>query len=257
MIVEYHRPKTVEEALSLLSRNGMLSIPMGGGSGIDRSSLEPIAVVDLQDLGLNTLRVRGNFLDLGATVTLQALLDFPRLQPALLQAIRHEANYNLRHVATVAGTLLVADGRSPFTTAMLALDARLALRTGNDQGKEEKIGLGDLLPIREERLPGRLITLITIPHTIRLAYTYVARTPADRPIVCAVVAAWPSGRTRVALGGFGSAPLLAMDGPEAKGAEIAAQNTYSQAGDEWATAEYRQEVAGVLVRRCMEEISSQ
>jgi CO/xanthine dehydrogenase FAD-binding subunit len=254
MIVEYHRPKTIEHALALLSRSGMRCLPMGGGSGIERSTLEPIAVVDLQDLGLNTLRARGNALDLGATVTLQALLDYPHLQTALLQAIRHEANYNLRQVATVAGTLVVADGRSPFTTAMLALDARLTLRTGNDQSKEEKIGLGDLLPIRKEKLPGKLITHITIPHTIRLAYTHVARTPADRPIVCAAVAAWPSDRTRVALGGFGAAPLLAMDGPGAEGAEIAAQNAYSQAGDEWATAEYRQEVAGVLVRRCVEEI---
>jgi len=254
MIVEYHRPKTVEEALTLLSRSGILSIPLGGGSGIDRSTIEPIAVIDLQDLGLNTLRARGNTLDLGATVTLQALLDYPRLQPALFQAIRHEANYNLRQVATVSGTLVVADGRSPFTTAMLALDARLTIRTGNDQSKEEKIGLGDLLPIRKEKLPGKLITHITILHTLRLAYTYVARTPADRPIVCAAVAGWPSGRTRVALGGFGAAPLLAMDGSGAEGAEIAAQNAYSQAGDEWATAEYRQEVAGVLVRRCVEEI---
>ena len=257
MIVEYHRPETIEEALTLLSRSGILSIPMGGGSGIDRTTLEPIAVVDLQSLGLNTIRTRGNSIEMGATATLQKLLEFTHIQSALSQAIQQEANYNLRQIATIAGTLMIADGRSPFTTAMLALDAQLTMRTNKGQSKDEKTGLGDLLPFRKERLTGSIIMQITIPHTVRLAYANVARTPADQPIVCVAVAAWPSGRTRVALGGYGAAPLLAMDGPEAAGADIAAQEAYSQAGDQWATAEYRREVAGVLVRRCVEEVSSQ
>jgi hypothetical protein len=83
---------------------------------------------------------------------------------------------------------------------------------------------------------------------VRLAYEYVARTPADWPLVCAGVAAWPSGRTRVALGGFGEAPWLAMDGPTAHGAEFAAADAYSQAGDAWATAEYRREMAAYADR---------
>jgi hypothetical protein len=55
----------------------------------------------------------------------------------------------------------------------------------------------------------------------------------------------------VALGGFGQVPVLAMDGPEMGGEEIAAQNAFSQAADEWASAEYRQEIAGLLVERCI------
>ena len=79
----------------------------------------------------------------------------------------------------------------------------------------------------------------------------IARTPADRPIVCVAAARWPSGRTRLALGGFGAAPTLAMDGPEDSGAQIAAASAYSQAGDEWASAEYRSEAAGILALRCL------
>jgi hypothetical protein len=48
--------------------------------------------------------------------------------------------------------------------------------------------------------------------------------------------------------------MLAMDGPEMGGEEIAAQNAFSQATDEWASAEYRQEIAGLLVKRCMTSI---
>jgi CO/xanthine dehydrogenase FAD-binding subunit len=45
-----------------------------------------------------------------------------------------------------------------------------------------------------------------------------------------------------------------MDGPEAEGAQAAAQNAYSHAVDDWASAEYRQEVVGVLTRRCIETL---
>jgi CO/xanthine dehydrogenase FAD-binding subunit len=101
-----------------------------------------------------------------------------------------------------------------------------------------------------------LITKVILPLNLRLAYEYVARTPADLPIICAAVAKWPSGRTRLALGGFGSAPTLAFDGTESLGIEVAAQNAYSQAGDEWASSAYRQEIAGVLARRCLEQIEA-
>jgi CO/xanthine dehydrogenase FAD-binding subunit len=92
---------------------------------------------------------------------------------------------------------------------------------------------------------------VRLPSNTRLAYESVARTPVDLPIVCAALAQWPSGRVRLALGGFGEAPVLAFDGPEPGGLEIAARDVYSRAGDEWASPEYRQEVAGTLAKRCL------
>ncbi|HJW91472.1 MAG TPA: FAD binding domain-containing protein [Anaerolineales bacterium] len=253
MISEYHRPETISEALALLARPGMPTVPMGGGTGLDRSSTTPVAVVDLQALSLYFLNARGNKMELGATVSLQTLLEDERLPSALQAAIRHEAAYHIRQVATLAGSLVSADGRSPFSTVMLAMDAELIYQPGED-GEEGRLSLGDLFSLRGESLRGRLITQATIPLNARQAYTYVARTPADLPIVCAAVARWPSGRTRVCLGGYGSAPRLVMDGEDSSGAELAACNAYSQAEDEWASAEYRQEVAGILVRRCVEAI---
>ncbi len=254
MIVEYNRPKTLEEALALLQRADPCTVPIGGGSALDRSSLEPIAVVDLQALGLNHLQQQGNVLEVGATATLQALLDQDGLQPALREAIEREASYNQRQAASIAGVLVAADGRSPFATALMALDAQLTLTAGNQA--ETQISLGDLLPVRVEKLRGRLIVQVKFPLNARLAYQSVARTPADRPIVCAAAAQWPSQRTRLALGGFGRAPVLAMDGPEADGAEAAARNAYQNAGDAWGAADYRSEAAGVLARRCMEGLQS-
>jgi CO/xanthine dehydrogenase FAD-binding subunit len=258
MIIEYHRPNTLQDALALLARPEPRTVPLAGGSVINQPSGQPVAVVDLQALGLDAVRERGNFLELGATLTLQGLLTFlesssslsPNYLHAFMKVVEHEATYNLRQVASVAGTLIAADGRSPFATLMLALDAALTFQPGDEQ-----VGLGDLLPLRSERLPGRLVTQVTIPMNLRLAYEYVARTPADRPIVCAAVSQWPSGRTRVALGGYGPAPVLAFDGTEAEGVEIAARSAYSQADDEWASAAYRQEIAGVLADRCLKDLS--
>ena len=249
MIVEYHRPEKLEDALALLSRLNPVSLPIGGGTTLDRSSPEPIAVVDLQSLDLDTLSEHSNTIELGACVTLQALLSFieeQRLESLMMlpKVLRHEASYNLRQVGTLAGTLMSADGRSPFTTAMIALDCTLTIAPGS-----EVVGLGEILPLRREFLPHRLITSLSIPKNVNLSYEFVARSPADLPIVCAAGAVWPSGRTRVALGGFGASPILVFDGNDGEGAELAAASAYSQAGDQWASAEYRQEIASVLTKR--------
>ncbi|MEW5871169.1 MAG: FAD binding domain-containing protein [Chloroflexota bacterium] len=255
MIIEYHRPATLEEALSLLARPEPLTLPLAGGTVLNQPGSASVAAVDLQALGLDQIQARGNSLELGATLTLQGLVEAAQVQqslPALVRASQHEASYNLRQVASLAGTLVAAGGRSPFATAMLALDAVLNIQPGDEQA-----GLGDWLPLREPRQPGRLITSLVIPLHARLAYEYVARTPADRPIVCAALAVWPSGRVRLALGGYGRTPRLAFDGTEAQGVEIAASSAYSQAGDEWASAAYRQEVAGVLAKRCLQSLNMQ
>jgi CO/xanthine dehydrogenase FAD-binding subunit len=112
--------------------------------------------------------------------------------------------------------------------------------------------LGDFLPLR----PRGLITSITVPTNVKLAFDYVARTPADKPIVCVALARWNSGRTRLAVGGYRKSPMLAMDGTEAEGVEAAAKNAFHEATDEWASAEYRMDVAATLAKRCLERLDS-
>ena len=247
MIVEYHRPDSLSRALELLARPGVETVPLGGGTALSRhAGPGPLAVVDLQNLGLDAIQGGGKQIKIGATVTLQGLLDAPEIPAGLKDALRHEDTHNLRQTATAAGTLVAADGRSPFAVAMLALDAVLTF-----QPDDRTVPLGDYLPLRGKQDFGVLITQITIPAQAVLTYQYIARTPADFPLVSAAVARWPSGRTRVALGGYGDAPLLAFDGPTPDGAETAARDAYSEAADPWASAEYRSEMAGVLVKRCL------
>lgn len=249
MILEYHRPKDLQTALALLRRQEIVTLPLGGGTVLSQRSSQPFAVVDLQELGLDGIQLKGRHLEVGAAVTLQKLLDSPEIQPALRRAIRQEASYNLRQSATLAGALVACSGTSSLATALLALDASLMLEPGAEQ-----LDLGDLLYLRQSRLQGRLITQVNLPQNASLTYHKVSRTPADIPLVCVAAARWRSGRTRIALGGFGEAPRLALDGPDAGGFTEAVSSAYQEAGDHRASAEYRREMAVLLAKRALDEL---
>jgi CO/xanthine dehydrogenase FAD-binding subunit len=250
MITTYHRPQTLDEALTLLAQPNTL--PLGGGTLLSHPTTDSVQVVDLQALGLDSLSKNGNNLELGATLTLQALLESEHCPAALKSALKLEAPLNIRNSATVAGTLVACDGRSTFASVLLAMDAKVEQKIFDNSKVESRISnIGDFLPIR----PQGLITSITIPLNVKLAFESVSKTPADKPIVCAALAQWNSGRTRLVLGGYGKSPMLAMDGTEADGADVAAKNTYHEATDEWASAEYRVDVASTLAKRCLEAIN--
>jgi len=257
--MEYHRPRSLDEALDLLKR----SIPLAGGTGLTPGRRGLSSVVDLQDVGLGSLEVTGARLTVGACVTLQSLVDHADvIPPALTQVCLLEAGWNLRNAATLGGSLMAADGRSPLLTVLLALGTRVLLQPG-----DEDVGLNDLLGRRGIDLTGRLITSVSIPRPSWVTYDQVARSPADRPIVCAAAAeialAGSPRRHGVALGGFGARPLLLSSKDEDPGGEDAAERfgklaseAYARAGDAWASSDYRSEIAGVLVRRVIREGAS-
>lgn len=249
MITAYHRPNTLEEALALLKQPN--TVPLGGGTLLSQGTTDPVSVVDLQHLGLDSITVKGNELQIGATCTLQALLESEQSPEALKLALRLEAPLNLRNAATVAGTIAASDGRSTFAAMLLAMDSKIEMAIFDNSKIESRItNMGEFMLTR----PKGLITSFTIPLNVKTAFEYVSRTPADKPLVCAALAQWKSGRTRLTLGGYGSSPLLAMDGTEADGLETAAKNAYYEANDEWASAEYRMEMAATLARRALESL---
>jgi CO/xanthine dehydrogenase FAD-binding subunit len=250
MITTYHRPKTLDEALALLTQPN--TFPLGGGTLLSQPTVDPVQVVDLQSLGLDSLLKKGNELEIGATCSLQSLLESEHCPKALKTAIKLEAPINIRNSATVAGTLFSSDGRSPFATSLLAMDAKLEQAIFDKSKIEYRVSnIGEFLPLR----PTNLITKITIPLNTKFAFEFVSKTPADKPIVAAVLSQWNSGRTRLALCGYGKSPMLAMDGTESEGLDAAARNAYHEANDEWASAEYRMDVASTLAKRCLESFN--
>jgi CO/xanthine dehydrogenase FAD-binding subunit len=250
--LEYYRPQTLDEALKLLEQG----VPLAGGTQLTPRLRGIGALVDLQDLALDQIEVTESTLEFGGTATLQGLVDnASRLPDALIQAARLEAGWNIRNKATIAGTIVTGDGRSPLLTVLLALGADLEFAPGG-----ERISLADALDQGADRTGGKLIAAIHAVNPSRMKYAQVARSPADRPQICVAVAVFDSeAPVRIALGGHGAYPqLLSKDESlSTQGAAELAGTMYAEAGDQWASADYRSSVAATLVARLLTEVETE
>ncbi len=255
--LNYHRPKTIKEALALMEKG----VPLAGGTALIPKRYDVAAVIDLQDLKLDELKVGKSKIRIGATVKLQALIKAQEEIPqALAHACRQEAALNIRNAATMGGAVMTGDGRSPLLTALLALDASVITEPGNTSEPLEK-----LLEKRNDIRKPRLIVALEIMCPKRMVYEQVSRSPADRPLVCIAVAEHlvSKGKSHVvaAIGGYGERPirLTKMEDALEKGASLTeaaafAEKAFSEAGDAFASAAYRAEIAGVLARRLLTEV---
>ena len=254
--LKYSRPDKLKKAIKQIEKGD----PLAGGTGITTRLGEFSAVVDLQDLGLDTIEMLEDRIKMGAAVKIQQILENV-IEPsgALTKACRLESGLNMRWMSSIGGTILEADGRSPLVTALLVMDTTVELEP---EGKN--LPLEKILKKRKRVTKKQLITEITIRVPERMAFEYVARSPADRPLVCAAAAVHTIGSNQVvyiALGGYGSEPvrvpeaekIVFVDG-EIAHAGLAASKLYEGAGDAFASAEYRSSVAQVLTERVLEEV---
>lgn len=248
MIIEYNRPETMEEAFKLLARQNPQTVPLAGGSTLSHAQGDPLAVVDLQNLGLNKIEIHENTLCIGAAATLQQIYDFPGTPDALKTSIQWEVSSNLRNTSSLAGTLVMADGRSVIATILLAMGAHF---TWMPQNKD--IFLEDWLTGRT--IPkGTLITEIQIPLNGQIHCESIGRTPADTPVVIVSVFQHTSSQKRIAVGGFGPSPLLAANGVLSTDEAVhAVKKIFKDADDAWASAEYRKNAASILTRRLLND----
>jgi len=255
-LTEYHTPTTIDEAVKLLRRRKIRTRPIGGGTAlVPEASPDAQAVVDLSALGLSYVKTFevsaiANLpgLEIGATTTLQTLIDDARVQAyangVLVKALLDTANRNTREAATLAGSIVASDGKSPLLATLFALGAQLHVR---GLAREQAVALEEFSP-----RTGTLIlsvTLPALPADAHAAYEKVARTPADLPIVC-VAALTSAAGLRLALGGVGDQMVLIdADAPTLEEAVELAQASIDPPTDYFASSDYRREMIGVLVRR--------
>ena len=267
-LTEYHKPATLDEALKLLRRTRVKTVPLAGGTSlIPEAARDVQAVVDLNALGLSyvqTSEVSENFgsLEIGATTKLQTLADHDSVRAyaggVLAAAILDSASRHTREAASLAGSIVSAPGNSPLVTVLLALDARLMLRRGRST-KAEEVTLAYWSD--QPRSLFLSVQLPALPAGAQVAYEKVARTPADQPLVCvaarATVQAGQLTDVRLALGGVDRKPIMLAppDGSieQLTQAALAPLNPHS---DYFATAEYRREMIGVLVKRVLSRVSA-
>ncbi len=251
---EYLRPKTIDEAVSLLARG----VPLAGGTRVSTKRRQIEAAIDLRDLGLTDLKIEKGAVTIEAGVSLQAIVESDAPIPEALQAAcRLEAGWNIRNAATLGGLVMAANGRSPLLTALLPLDASVVL-----EPESKVLALETFLNIREEVRTRQLLTGVRFDLPLSLVYEQVARSPVDRPIVCVAVAQSNSrsdnATATIAIGGFGECPLRAKEAEKkaAAGEALdsvaqAAASLFEKAEDAWASAEYRSAVVAVLVKRLL------
>lgn len=251
MIGEYFRPTSIEEAVTLLTEQAKDRKPLGGGTSLSRQQASQFGVVDLQMTGLDRVEKRGQRIMAGAMVYLNTLLEHPDVHSEIKRAIKIDASENIRNMATLGGWLVTSDARSILSTVLLALDTTLSWEPDS-----KRVRMGNWLPLRGEESPGVLLTEAEWWMRPHLVFEYVARSPKDRPILIVAAAQWGSGRTRIALGGYGKTPIIAMDGPEDRGVDVASRDAYTESDDQWATGLYRSEVAAKLALRCLDRIDA-
>lgn len=260
-----HKPTTLADALQWLQQPNTVALA-GGTQLLTTKRRDVHAVVDLSALDLAYLRERDGTVAIGALTTLAALDTSPIVRALANGIVAHAAHRSassiLRNQATVGGTLITAPA-DILAVALVALDARVTL-VGADT---RTMTLVEFLPMRATLVRGALVTEIAVPMTNpRAAIETVARTPSDKPIVCAVAAArienGVAREVRLALGGVDATALRAhaaeamLEGHPLhaarieEAAHIAAQDL-SPPGDFRASTTYRKEMARVLTRRAL------
>jgi CO/xanthine dehydrogenase FAD-binding subunit len=244
MIVEYHRPDTLEQAKKLLDRKTPRTIPLGGGTVVSHPSGDPVAVVDLQALGLDKITGDESLVKIGSMVRLQDLVEASSLPEGLAIAARRETSINIRRAATIGGTLITSDGRSPLLGCLLALDARLFWEPGN-----KSIYLADWLSKEREKKPGKFISGLEFNTPDEVIYDDVARSPEDKPIAFVSAARWSTGETRIVIGGAGAFPILGSDGAKNLISKLFDRHNYTKIMDEAGFDTYQQAAIQTLIER--------
>ena len=274
---DYHRARSLGEAVALLERyGGEAKLLAGGQSLLAMMKLRlarPVALVDLGGVReLAYARETDGQLVFGAMARLHELeSDLVRRRcPLLAEAARHIGHPAIRHRGTICGSLAHADPAAELPVLALALDAELvaigAHGTRIIRAEEFFVtmfttGLGPSEILTEARFP-------VMPADTGWGFMELSRRPGDFAVAIAatVLRHGRDGETetpRVALGAVadrairspGAEAVLRAErpGPMAfrKAAEAAAATPPDPPSDLHASSAYRRHLVGILVGRAL------
>src|SRR6266542_2957239 len=134
---EYHVPDSMEEALMLLRDLGGDAKLLAGGQSLVPAMnfrvVQPSALIDLNRIKeLDYVREDRACLRIGA-MTRERTLEFDpwiaQWSPLLKEAMPHVAHPQIRNRGTLGGSLAHADPAAELPAVMVALEARLRLRS--------------------------------------------------------------------------------------------------------------------------------
>jgi carbon-monoxide dehydrogenase medium subunit len=276
----YHRPKSVNEAVSLLADLGEDARPLGGGhSLIPLMKLRlaaPSALVDLQGIkDLKGIRAEGGDIVIGATVTQQEIIASDLLAakvPILRETSLQIADPQVRYLGTIGGNVANGDPGNDMPAVMLALNATYHVvgKSGERKVPARSFYQGAYLTAL---LPGEIVTAIRVPGLGKHGYAYekLKRKIGDyATAAAAVILTMSAGKVAscaIGLTNVGDLPLFAadagailtgsaLDADTVKRAVAAAEKITAPASDRRGTPQYRTKMAGVMLTRALARAKS-
>jgi len=266
----YERPATVEDAVALAQSNANAVYLAGGAWTVAQGDPTLEFAVDLQGLGLDAIEADVDGVRIGATASLQALIDHADAGSLANGMLSRAAGYvqsrNLREQGTVGGTLMVAGAADPLTTALLVLDVEIRYA-------DPVVHTAPFMSFvaYRDRL-AKTKTLLTELHVKRPSagsagvFEVVGRSPKDKPIVCAAAyVEMDEGLpnvVRVAVGGAHGQPTRLHKAEHICTGQFLTSDKVSEAlkpaladltpiADFRGSIDYRLDMAAVLARRAI------
>jgi len=213
----------------------------------------PSLLVDIGGLELRGVESRNGELHLGALTPWTELATAPELLRPALAAISECAaeigDLQVRNRGTLGGSLAHADPASDMPAVVLALGARMQLRSpdGEREIPASDFFLGPFLTALSAR---ELLTAVVVPLPAPgsgSAYVSVEHPASGFALAGAAAFIGPDGGRTIAVTGVADRPFL-LPGSD-PGEALAAAEIY---GDAAAPAEYRRQLAEVVARRALE-----
>jgi CO/xanthine dehydrogenase FAD-binding subunit len=244
MIIEYHRPGSMADAIALLARKTPKTLPLAGGTDISHRRREQFAVVDLQGLGLNKISGNSKKITIGAMATIQQIVENPKIPEDMRRIAQLEAGKNLRNMGTLGGCIMTGDGRSMIIATLLCLDAILFIEPGS-----KKMIFRECLEQRK-RLKESVITTVELDNR-PIKFACIRKTPKDLPLLSVFLTSLQNKELRVAIGGRCSIPSLLN--PSDKFPQ-SLDKIYNQYEYKEISKEYFCTVVPILIERLKEEL---
>jgi len=277
----FHRPTSVREAVRLLEGGkGRAGVVAGGTDLVLGACGTTRILIDITHAGLSYIRKVGGTCAIGATTTMAELESSAAIRSLaggiLSRAAAACGSVQIRNVATLGGNLVNGSPAAEVTPVLLALDATVVAA---DAKGRRKLPLAEYLALAAGRKPPKwLLVEVTVPIPAggkRRSWSFqkLGRTAIDISLVnVAAGLQVDAGRriqwVRIALGAV-APTAIRMDAVEEqmKGRTLDAaaiaqaaegvMGAVSPITDIRASADYRRQMSGVLVRRALEECAAQ
>ena len=274
----YYRPRSLEEALEILAQRAGEAQPLAGGTDLlveaQDGQVSRAGLFDLTAIPeIKGVEDRGNHVFVGAVTTHAQIAAAPivlRHAPALAEACAAIGGPQIRNRGTLGGNLANAAPTADTAPALFVADAVVELVSVSSR---RDVAITDLFtgPHRTVLAADELIASVRIPKRpgVRAAFLRLSQRQglAVSKLSLAAAMTFKDGHpdwVRIALGGvaptvvraFETEKALMVGGYEAlRQAQDAVRQEIEPADDLRSTAEYRREMAAVLLARVVRRLA--